>query len=257
MKLARNKIILILMSGSAGVVLGVSSILVTQNYSNQLIKFASAGFAPLSWTKPGRQEKAQKKELQTATVQISGEPSIGNPKAPMILVEFSDYECPYCKDFHLNTLPKIKKEFIDSNQLLFVHKDLPLPFHKNAFKAAKIARCAFKNDPQDFWTINNYFFSQQQCLSCKGPNQLGEEANTNKPIKAKCGNNKKINTTINANISEASINNIKATPTFVLGKRTGDTLTGTKIEGSLPWERFSVLIQQHIDSIDATQPHGK
>ena len=77
----------------------------------------------------------------------------------------------------------------------------------------------------------------------------------NKSIKAKCGNNKIINTYINANISEASINKIKATPTFVLGKRTGDTLTGTKIEGSLPWERFSVLIQQHIDSIDATQPH--
>lgn len=67
-----------------------------------------------------------------AIISTEGEPSLGSLKAPLTMVEFSDFQCPYCKIFHNDILPKLKSEFIDTGKLRFIHKDYPLPFHEQA-----------------------------------------------------------------------------------------------------------------------------
>ena len=59
---------------------------------------------------------------------MAGSPSLGNPKAPLTLVEFTDYQCPFCNRFHRQTFPLLKKNYIDKGKLLYVVRDLPLGF---------------------------------------------------------------------------------------------------------------------------------
>ena len=63
-------------------------------------------------------------------------------QAKITIVEFTDYQCPFCNKFHLNTYPKLKKQFVDSGLVWFVSRDLPLDFYQHAFEAARAARCA-------------------------------------------------------------------------------------------------------------------
>ena len=68
----------------------------------------------------------------TTELLLEGEPVLGSREAPLTIVEFSDFECPYCRLFHNQVLPSLKTEYIDTGLVRFVHKDLPLPFHRQA-----------------------------------------------------------------------------------------------------------------------------
>jgi len=98
------------------------------------------------------------KKPTTATISIKDDPVIGSPSAPVTIVEFSDFECPYCKRFHEETLPKLKKHYINKGLVRFIHKDLPLPFHQNAHLAATAARCAHEDGK--YWEAYQALFNQ-------------------------------------------------------------------------------------------------
>src|SRR5712692_8333967 len=77
--------------------------------------------------------------------------AIGRDDAPVTLVEFADYQCPYCKRFHTDAYAELKKNYIDTGKVRFVSRDLPLEFHPFAMKAAEAARCA--GDQQKYWEL--------------------------------------------------------------------------------------------------------
>jgi protein-disulfide isomerase len=83
--------------------------------------------------------------------------SIGRADAPVTLVEFGDFQCPYCKKFHANAYAQLKKNYIDTGKLRFVSRDMPLEFHSYAFKAAEAARCA--GDQQKYWELRDALLS--------------------------------------------------------------------------------------------------
>ncbi len=66
----------------------------------------------------------------------------GDPNAPVTIIEFSDYQCPFCARFVQETFPTIQKEYIDTGKVNVVFRDFPLPFHEYAQKAAEAAECA-------------------------------------------------------------------------------------------------------------------
>lgn len=67
---------------------------------------------------------------------------LGKDDAPVTIVEFSDYQCPYCKRWHTDTFGQIKEKYIDTGKVKFIYRDFPLSFHQNAQKAAEAAECA-------------------------------------------------------------------------------------------------------------------
>ncbi|MBI2634558.1 DsbA family protein [Candidatus Peregrinibacteria bacterium] len=67
---------------------------------------------------------------------------LGEEDAPVVMVEFSDYQCPYCAAFHRDTFPQLKKTYIDTGKVKFVYRDLPLKGHPEAYPAALFAECA-------------------------------------------------------------------------------------------------------------------
>ena len=114
--------------------------------------------------------------LQAALVtelMLQGEPTLGSSKAPLTIVEFSDFQCPYCRQFHEQVLPPLKQEYINKGLVRFIHKDLPLPFHSQAKPAAAAARCA--GEQNRYWDLYGALFDQQTCLDCKGVVRIAEE----------------------------------------------------------------------------------
>ena len=121
-------------------------------------------------TLPPTNEPAEpQKRIQpklTTDLLLEGEPSLGNARALLTIVEFSDFECRYCQQFHQTVLPNLKKEYIETGLVRFIHKDLPLPFHSQAVPAAAAARCA--GEQNKYWTTYKALFDGQSCLRCKG-----------------------------------------------------------------------------------------
>lgn len=68
--------------------------------------------------------------------------ALGKKDAPITMVEYSDYQCPFCERFFQNTMPAIKNEYIKTGQVYFVYKDMPLSSHPNAMPAAQVAHCS-------------------------------------------------------------------------------------------------------------------
>jgi protein-disulfide isomerase len=182
---------------------------------------------------------------------LTGEPWIGSKDAPLTIVEFSDFECLYCQRFHQTVLPKLKKEYIESGLVRFIHKDLPLPFHSQAKPAAAAARCAGKQNR--YWQMYRALFDQQACLQCKGAKGIALEQELNTTELERCMSRPTTLAHINANVSEAQLHSIRATPTFVIGRTQADNShSGTIIEGALPWPQFKTMVDQHLTALRGT-----
>jgi protein-disulfide isomerase len=85
-----------------------------------------------------------------------GEPSIGDPAAPVTIIEYSSMTCPHCAAFHANTLPELKERYIDAGKVRLVLRDFPLD--QNALRASMIAHCAGEDRYPQFVEV---FFAQQ------------------------------------------------------------------------------------------------
>src|SRR3989338_9298448 len=87
---------------------------------------------------------AQQAPQQPASAKISvdDDPVLGNKDAKVTVIEFSDYECPFCKRHFDQVYPSLKKDYIDTGKVKLVYRDLPLSFHPNAQKEAEAAECS-------------------------------------------------------------------------------------------------------------------
>ena len=181
----------------------------------------------------------------TTELLLSGEPALGTNKTILTIVEFSDFECPYCRLFHEQVLPTLKREYIDTGLVRFIHKDLPLPFHSQARPAAAAARCA--GEQNSYWDLYGALFDQQTCLECKGVMGIAKDLNLDTSALRTCMQREATDTLINANLSEAKLHNIRATPTFIIGPtRSDEKHHGDIVEGALPWPQFKALIDQQL-----------
>ena len=194
-----------------------------------------------------KQSKSQARAIPalTSPLFLQGEPTLGAASAPLTIVEFSDFECSYCRRFHEQVFPQLKSQYIDTGLVRFVHKDLPLPFHPHALPAAAAARCA--GEQSRYWDMYSALFDQQNCLGCKGVITIAAEEQLNTTALQICMERTATMAVINANRSEASLHNINATPTFVIGPTQSDgSLNGHVIEGAVPWRSFKSTIDKAL-----------
>jgi protein-disulfide isomerase len=190
-------------------------------------------------------EKQRPPAALTTELLLVGEPAMGSSDAPLTIVEFSDFECSYCRRFHEQVLPSLKRDYIDTGLVRFIHKDLPLPFHRQAKPAAAAARCAAEQNR--YWDLYSALFDQQTCLACRGVVGIAEDINLDASGLQACMQQDTTQALINANLSEAELHNIRATPTFIIGpSRSDGKHHGNIVEGALPWPQFKALIDQQL-----------
>jgi protein-disulfide isomerase len=102
-------------------------------------------------------------DATNVVLDIGEVPQKGDTEANVVLVEFSDYQCPYCGRFARDTYPAIEKEYIDTGRIRYAFVDFPLEsIHKLAFKAAEAAHCAGAQG--DFWRMHARLFNNQKAL---------------------------------------------------------------------------------------------
>ena len=108
------------------------------------------------------EEKTRREEIAKALL-AGAPPAIGDEKAPVTIVEFSDFQCPYCK----RMADTLEHDFLpnEKQNVRLVYKSFPLPMHSWAMAAAKMAECATLQNPTDFWKIHDYLFAHQNELN--------------------------------------------------------------------------------------------
>ncbi|HET7100115.1 MAG TPA: thioredoxin domain-containing protein, partial [Terriglobia bacterium] len=101
--------------------------------------------------------------FEGAAFSIQGDPVMGDKDARVALVEFTDYQCPFCGRAFRQTYPPVVAEYVKTGKLRYVIHNYPLTqLHANAFRAAEAARCA--QDQGKFWEMHDRLFSDQKAL---------------------------------------------------------------------------------------------
>lgn len=96
---------------------------------------------------------------EPVVVSVDDDAFLGKKDAPVTIIEFSDFQCPFCRNFAKDTLPQLKKEYIDTGKARFVYRDFPLSFHPGAISAAQGAECA--REQGKFWELHDTLFAEQ------------------------------------------------------------------------------------------------
>jgi protein-disulfide isomerase len=102
---------------------------------------------------------------QAVQVSADDDAVLGDKDAPVTIIEFSDYQCPFCRKFWAETLPSIKKDYIDTGKVKLVYRDFPLSFHPMAQASAEAANCAReKGGDEGYYKMHDKIFQEQMTL---------------------------------------------------------------------------------------------
>jgi protein-disulfide isomerase len=150
-----------------------------------------------------------------ASVEVSRLPSRGDPAAPLVLVEYSDYQCPFCARHVRETAPLIDREYVRTGRVRHVFVDLPLERpHPLALKAAEAAACA--GEQKRFWEMHDRLFASQDRLEPWGAH--AEALSLDGPSFEECLASGRHAAGIRRGVAEASRLSIATTPYFLIGR---------------------------------------
>jgi protein-disulfide isomerase len=183
---------------------------------------------------------------EKVALKLGEEYSLGRIDSPVVIVEYTDYQCPYCNRFHTGTYPEIKKNFIDTGKARFITRDLALPFHPNALKATQAARCA--GDQGKFWEMHDLLSADPNSLGPETYARYARDIGLDASAFKSCVESDKHLAEIRRSGEVAASIGIRGTPSFVVGTVKGDTLDGIKIVGAQPYAIFEKAIKDYIGS---------
>jgi protein-disulfide isomerase len=172
--------------------------------------------------------------------------AIGDPDAPVTIVEYTDFQCPFCARHALQTFTQIEENFVDTGKVRYIFKDLPLTsIHPQAVLAAEAARCAGDQDQSAYLTMHNLLFEKQKNWSGKSnaaelfadyADEIGLDSESLKT----CLNNHEFEEAVQVDIQEAMQLGFTGTPAFLIN--------GQPLVGAQPFEIF----EQAVESLLAT-----
>ncbi|MBT3923748.1 MAG: DsbA family protein [Nitrospina sp.] len=190
-------------------------------------------------TAPAPRRKAKPTSARVATL---GNPILGDLKAPITLVEFTDYQCPFCRKFYLQAYKELKKQYVDTGKLRFVLRDLPLGFHQYAKPAAIATHCAGEQDK--FWQMHDALFEEKGKLSPPDILLHAEKIGLKNESFKSCLTSGRYDEGITQDVSDANKVGITGTPGFVVGRTTDNMVTGTIISGTRPFSVFKAEVDK-------------
>jgi protein-disulfide isomerase len=212
-----------------------------------------AAIAPRSASSSGvaYQDGVAVAKLELPRVNLSGAHRLGNAAAKIGVVEFSDYQCPYCRGFHDQIFPRLKKEYVDTGIVQFIHMDLPLmSIHSQALPAALAAVCAGAQDR--FWPMQDALYAHQGELAPALYIQLGRELGLDEKKFRACLADVAPQQAIMRDMAEARRLGIRGTPSFVIGKIDGNVLTVVRLARGAPgFEIFAKEIEKLRQEMNA------
>ena len=171
---------------------------------------------------------------------------IGKTGAPLVMIEYTDLQCPFCQQFHNTAFDEIKKNYIDTGKVLYVSRDFPLDFHPWARPAAIAARCA--GDQGKFWELRNTLQTNADKLSKEMIAQHAKDLNLDMKKFQACADSDFYTADINKQIAEGTAAGVSGTPSFVIGKVVNGQLDGVRIVGAMPYSSFDSKLKELLSA---------
>jgi protein-disulfide isomerase len=154
--------------------------------------------------------------FQPKDVTIDGAPVLGNADATVTLMEFSDYQCPFCARHYRDVMPTLVKEYVDTGKLKFVMRESPiLSIHPRAMAASQAALCA--NDQGKYWDMHNKLFDNQRDMTDENLKSWATELGLDAAAFTACLDGKKHEEAVNDDLAVARGLGVRGTPGFVVG----------------------------------------
>lgn len=177
------------------------------------------------------------------SVSTDDDPVLGKSNAPVTIIEFSDYQCPFCRSFWEDTLPLLKKNYIDTGKVKFIYRDYPLDIHPAAMPSALAAECA--DDQGKYWEYHDKIFAEQ---AKKGVNTItygvtdlkkwAAEIGLNTSTFNSCLDSEKHKAEVEKDFQDGIAAGVNGTPGFYVN--------GIPVRGALPYESFKTLIEAEL-----------
>jgi protein-disulfide isomerase len=166
----------------------------------------------------------------------------GRADAPVTVVEFTDYQCPYCRRFQAETWPRLKRSYVDSGKVRFIIRDLPLEFHSAARPAAEAAHCA--GEQGQFWPMHEALLASDTKLTDDAMMRRAQALGLDLRRFRDCVRENKYEPAIARNAAQAASLGVHGTPSFIIGRAVDGELEGVRVAGALPYEDFVAYLDQ-------------
>jgi len=190
---------------------------------------------------------AQRVETKKVDVSADDDPFLGNPNAKVTLIEFSDYQCPFCRKYWVETYPQVKKDFIDTGKIKYVFRDFPLNFHPGAPLAAVAGNCIREQKGNEaYFEFHDIAFSEQ-AKQGSGTIQFGEAevlewasriTGINQAEFDKCYADPAQRAEVDADFADGAAAGVSGTPSFFIN--------GEMLVGAQPYSAIKASIEAAI-----------
>jgi len=192
---------------------------------------------------------AQPQQPTKGVASVDDDPVLGDKDAPVTIVEFSDYECPFCKRHFDETLPQLVKTYVDTGKVKIVYRDFPLSFHDPmATKEAVAANCAKEQGgDKKYFEFHDEIFkrttSNGNGLNDEKIQAIAKYLGLNSSKFTSCLSNQSQTHEVKKDIADGTAAGASGTPTFVIGKTTSNgEIDGDLVVGAQPFAAFQAVI---------------
>ncbi|MBS3797697.1 thioredoxin domain-containing protein [Pseudoalteromonas sp. BDTF-M6] len=168
---------------------------------------------------------------------------LGEASAGLAIVEFSDYQCPYCKRYVDTTFTKLRANFIDKGKLKYIARDFPLGFHKQAKGAAIAANCSLQQGA--YWPMREQLFNNMRQLGDELYQSSAEQLDLDMDQFTKCLEDEAVLAKVEQDMNYGSSLGIRGTPSFLVGKvEDGHLINPTLLVGAQSYETFAAVLNE-------------
>jgi protein-disulfide isomerase len=191
-------------------------------------------------------------QAMNAILTVDGEPFKGDKNAKLTLIEFSEFQCPFCGRHVRDTYPQLDKDYIQTGKVKYVFRDLPLEsIHKNAFKAAEATHCAAEQGK--YWEMHDRLFENQKSLELAMLASHAKAVGVEEKKFQTCLDSGKYAAAIRKDIAEANKYGITGTPTSVIGLTQPDSKT-IKVLKVIRGAQNIAAFREALDSLANEKP---
>ncbi len=174
-------------------------------------------------------------EKKVENAGVGATPIRGKSSAKVLMIEFSDFQCPFSKRFYSGSFPQLQKDYIDTGKVKFAYRDYPLGFHPHAKPAAIASRCADKQGK--FWQMYDKLMSNN-VVDQESIKRYSQEIGLNSASFEKCLADSSVAKAVDKDMEEANKLGVQGTPAFFIN--------GRFIEGAYPYEVFKKIIDEEL-----------
>lgn len=170
-------------------------------------------------------------------------PALGDKNAKVVMLDFGDFECPFCKQYFDQTYAQIKKDYIDTGKIVYYYRHFPLSFHPAAKPTALASECA--NEQGKFWEFHDLVFKEQAKITGQTPEGITKvlkgfavSLGLNTGQFNSCLDLEKYKANVEKDTTEGTTAGVNGTPTFFVN--------GMSLVGAQPYSAFQTLIDQEL-----------